>query len=283
MKLLKERSLDNPVCRFTLANLDEVLLPYLEARDDEAERKRSLAPFIARASRLARRFGPLQLAEFYVEHILWTICMDAADCDEDFPGRWWGAWRSARLKIFEYVAKEMAPAIESGEFVQLDEAIAAVTERYLDDDERFIVERLTAWHTGEGPVLSLLFREWQTHSSRRWKLEEQQWEQEEQERREQAGSKEDQLARLEGYLDEAITPHLTALVGRYRKLIKTGAYGEKIIKGWEKEVRYFSDEVLELFERPEVRYLERADVEAVAYEHITERVEAAVGGNPYRR
>lgn len=272
MQFLKQRSsLDNPVCRFTLANLDEVLVPYLEAKDDEAERKRSLGSFIGRASRYARRFGPLQLAEFYVEHILWTICSDAADCDEDFPGRWWGAWRSARLRTLEYVAKEMAPAIESGELVSLEEALTSVVERYLDHDQRFIVERLTAWHRGEGPVLSLLFREWQT-------LYRQHEEREEQQRRKRVGSKEDQLARLQSYLDEAITPHLPALVGRYRKLVKTGAYGEKIFKSWEKEVRYFGDEVLGLFQRPEVTDsdLERNDIEEVAYEHITERVEAEI-------
>jgi hypothetical protein len=272
MRFLKQRSgLDNPVCRFTLANLDEVLVPYLEAKDDEAERKRSLASFIGKASRSARGFGPLQLVEFYVEHVLWSICMDAADCDEDFPGRWWDAWRSARLRTLEYAAKEMAPAIESGELISLEEALASVAERYLDHDQRFIVERLTAWHRGEGPVLSLLFREWQT-------LYRQHEEREEQQRRERLGSKEDQLARLQSYLDEAITPHLPALARRYRKLVKTGAYGEKLFKSWEKEVRYFGDEVLGLFQQREVTDsdLERNVIEEIAYELITVRVEALI-------
>lgn len=269
MKFLEERHLNNPACKFTLANLDEVLVPYLKAQGDEVQEEQALSSFIRKASAHAKRFGPPLLVDFYVKHLLWTICHHAADCDVDFPGRWWSAWRSARSKTFQFVAKEMAPAIQNDELVSLEDEIASVTERYFTEDERRIVELLTAWQGGEGPVRSLLFREWQTLSQR-------QMERNEQERRERIGSTEDQKARVLAYLDHAVTPHLPALLGRYRKLVKTGAYGEKIFKSWKKEVRYFGDEVLGMFQQREVtdNDLERDEIEEIAYEHITELVEA---------
>lgn len=268
MKFLKEHNLDNLVCKYTAANLDDVLMSYLKAKDDD-ERKLVLAPFARRAADHARGFGPYELVEFYVEQTLWRICMDASYSEEPLPGRWWSAWRSARSKTFQFIADEVEPAINNGEPVCLEASIAAVTERCFTEDERYIAGLLTAWHGGIGPVGNLLFREWQVLM--------QLWEKRrEEERRQRIGSREKQIARLQTYLDRATAPHLASLVTRYRKLVKTGAYGETIFKSWENEVEYFGDAVLKLFLESDVTDsdLEREEIEEVAYERITELVEA---------
>ncbi|MCW2358841.1 MULTISPECIES: hypothetical protein [Bradyrhizobium] len=271
MKFLKEHNLDNPVCRFTVGHLDDVLVPYLKAKDDENQRKRTLAPFARKASVHVRDFGSYELVEFYVGQALWRICLDASDCDEPLPGRWWSAWRSARAKTFQFIADEVEPSINNGEPVCLETSIAAVVERYFTEDERYIAGLLTAWHGGIGPVGDLLFREWQVLM--------QLWEKRcEGEQRQRIGSREKQIARLQMYLDRATAPHLPALLTRYRKLVKTGAYGEAIFESWEKEVEYFGDAVLQMFHERDVTDsdFEREEIEEIAYERITELVQAAL-------
>lgn len=273
MQFLKEHHLDNLVCRFTVANLDDVLVPYLRAKDNEDERKRALASFVRKALAHARGFGPNELVEFYVGQALWWICLDALDNDELLPGRWWSAWRSARSKTFQFIAEEVATTINNDEPVCLETSVSAVAERYFTEDEKHITDLLRAWHGGLGPVGDLIFREWQVLTHLREKRREE-------ERSQRLGPKEQQIARVQTYLDGATSPHLPALITRYSKLVKTGAYGETIFKSWEKEVRYFVEEVLQMFHERAVtdNDLERGEIDEIAYERITELVQAKLPG-----